>query len=135
MKSSSASPDVVRMSRCSAAIEARLPATSSVTMAGSVSIGAGGPPAGGAPGGPPPGPWSGGDGRKSPRSTMLCSASPMSGSDVPRASRSPARVAGEARPWVTSTKSLPAASCIGGSAVSWNSESPRGFMGSVIICW
>ena len=47
-------------------------------MAGSVSIGAGAPPAGG-----PPGPSSGSDGMKSPRSTTVCSASPISGSDLP----------------------------------------------------
>ena len=34
-----------------------------------------------------------------------------------------------------STNSRPAASYIGGSAVNWNSEYPRGFIGSVIICW
>ena len=33
---------------------------------------------------------------KSPRSRMVCSASPISGSDLPRASRRPARLAGEA---------------------------------------
>ena len=34
----------------------------------------------------------------------------------------------------TSTNSLPPASYIRGIAVSWNTESPSGFMGSVIIC-
>ena len=92
MKSSRADPDFVRMSRFNAATEAWLRPISSVTMAGSVSIGAGAPPGGG-----PPGPSSGSDGMKSPRSTMVCSASPMSGSDLPRASRRPARLAGEAR--------------------------------------
>ena len=77
MKSSSADPDFVRMSRFRAAIEAWVRPISSVTMAGSVSIGAGAPPAGG-----PPGPSSGSDGMKSPRSRMVCSASPISGSDL-----------------------------------------------------
>ena len=43
MKSSSADPDFVRMSRFKAAMEAWLRPISSVTMAGSVSIGAGAP--------------------------------------------------------------------------------------------
>ena len=59
-------------------MDAWLRPISSVTMAGSVSIGAGAPPAGG-----PPGPSSGSDGMKSPRSRMVCSASPISGSDFP----------------------------------------------------
>ena len=46
MKSSSADPDFVRMSRFKAAMEAWLRSISSATMAGSVSIGAGAPPAG-----------------------------------------------------------------------------------------
>ena len=71
---------------------------------------------------------------KSPRSRTVCSASPISGSDFPRSSRKPARLAGEARIWVTSTNSLPPASSMGRPAVSWNRESPSGFMGSVIIC-
>jgi hypothetical protein len=50
MKSSSAVPDFVRMSRFNAAMEAWLRRISSATMAGSVSIGvAAGTPAGGAP--------------------------------------------------------------------------------------
>ena len=129
MKSSSADPDFPRMSRCNAATDAWLLPISSVTIAGSVSIGAGAAPAGG-----PPGASSGSDGMKSPRSMMVCSASPISGSDCARASMF-ARLAGVARILVTSTNSLPAASCIGGPAVSWNREIPRGFMGSVIICW
>ena len=79
MKSSSAGPDFVRMSRFAAAIEAWLRAISSATMAGSVSIGSAAPPSGG-----PPGSSSGSDGMKSPRSRMVCSASPISGSDFPR---------------------------------------------------
>ena len=51
MKSNSAGPDFVRMSRFRAAMDAWLRSISSVTMAGSVSIGAGAPPAGG-PAGP-----------------------------------------------------------------------------------
>ena len=81
------------MSRCKAAMDAWLRAISSVTMAGSVSIGAGAPPAGAAGRGPS----SGSDRMKSSRSTMVCSASPISGSDLPRTSRRPARLAGEAR--------------------------------------
>ena len=49
-------------------------------------------------------------------------------------SKRPARLAGEARRWVTSTNSLPPASYIGARAVSCHMESPRGFMASVIIC-
>ena len=71
---------------------------------------------------------------KSPRSRTVCSASPISGSDFPSISRRPARLAGEARPWVTSTNSLPPASAMGRRVVSCHKESPRGFMGSVIIC-
>ena len=78
MKSSSAGPDFVRMSRFRAAMDAWLRSISSVTMAGSVSIGAGAPPGGG-----PAGPSSGSDGMKSPRSRTVCSASPISGSDLP----------------------------------------------------
>src|SRR3990170_672507 len=46
MKSRSADPDFVRMSRFRAAMEAWLRPISPATMAGSVSIGAGAPPAG-----------------------------------------------------------------------------------------
>src|ERR1039458_8826662 len=49
MKSSSAGPDFVRMSRFNVAMEAWLRSTSSATMAGSVSIGAGGAAARGPP--------------------------------------------------------------------------------------
>ena len=85
-------------------------------------------------GGPAPGSSSGSDRMKSPRSRMVCSASPISGSPLPMTSRRPARVVGEASRWATSTNSLPPASYIRGRAVSWKRESPRGFMGSVIIC-
>ncbi|HZY57863.1 MAG TPA: PEP/pyruvate-binding domain-containing protein [Rubrobacteraceae bacterium] len=129
MKSSSADPDFVGMSRFKAAMEAWLRPISSATMAGSVSIGAGAPPAGA-----PPGLASGSDRMKSPRSRMVCSASLISGSDFPRTSRRPARLAGEARPRVTSTNSLPPSSYMGRPAVSCHRESPRGFMASVIIC-
>jgi hypothetical protein len=91
-KSSSAGPDRVRMSRCMAAMDARLRSISSGTMAGSVSIGAA-PLPGGAQAGP-----SSGTGRmKSARSRTLCSASPISGSDLPARSSRLARLAGEAR--------------------------------------
>jgi len=129
MKSISADPDFVRMSRFKVTIEAWLRPISSATMAGSVAIRLGAPPAGG-----PLGPSSGSDRMKSRRARIVRSASPISGSDLPRTSRSPARLAGQARRAVTSTNNLPAASYIGVPAVSWNSESPRGFMGSVIIC-
>ena len=71
---------------------------------------------------------------KSPRSRTVCSASPISGSDLPKASRRPARLAGDARPRVTSTNSLPPASCMGRMAVSCHREIPKGFLASVIIC-
>ena len=124
MKSSSAGPDFVRMSRFKAAMEAWLRSISSATMAGSVSIGAGAPPAGG-----PPGPSSGSDGMKSPRSRMVCSASPISGSALPRTSRRPARLAGEARRRVTSTNSLPPASCIGAQGRQLPQGEPQGLHG------
>ena len=54
MKSSSAGPDFERMSRFKAAIGGLVRSISSVTMAGSVSIGAGAS-RGGAPGGTRPG--------------------------------------------------------------------------------
>ena len=130
MKSSSAGPDFVRMSRFKAATEAWLLSIRSVTIAGSVSIGAGGSPAGGAPGAS-----SGSDGMKSPRSRTVCSASLISGSDFPMRSRRPARLAGDARRRVASTNSLPPASTIGAGVVSSQKESPSGFMASVIICW
>ena len=77
---------------------------------------------------------SGSDGMK-PRSTTVCSASPISGSSLPIMVRRAARIAGDARRCATSTNSLPPASYIRGSAISWCTESPSGFMGSVIICW
>ena len=84
-------------------MDAWLRSISPVTMAGSVSIGADAPPAGG-----PPGPASGSDGTKSSRSRTVSSASLISGSPLPMTSRRPARLAGEARRRVTSTNSLPA---------------------------
>ncbi len=71
---------------------------------------------------------------KPSRSRMVCSASPVSGSDLPRASRRPARLAGEASLWVTSTNRRPPASAMGAGVVICQKDSPRGFMGSVIIC-
>ena len=129
MKSRSADPDFVRMSRFAAAMEAWLRLISSVTMAGSVSIGAG-PLLGGAQ----TGPSSVSDGMKSPRSRTVCSASPISGSDVPAIASKPARLVGDARIWVTSTNSRPPASAMGRGVVICQKESPRGFIGSVIIC-
>ena len=124
MKSSSADPDFVWMSRFKAATEAWLRPISSVTMAGSVSIGSGA-----SAGGAAPGPSSGSEGMKSPRSRMVSSASPISGSDFPRASRTAARLAGEARRLVTSTNSLPPASYMGAGVISRNSGEPQGFHG------
>ena len=46
---------------------------------------------------------------------------------------SPARLVGEPSAWVTSTNSLPPASAMGRGVVICQKESPRGFMGSVII--
>jgi hypothetical protein len=80
MKSNSAVPDFVWMLRFKAAMDAWLRPISSVTMAGSVWIGAGAPPARG-PAGPPSS--AGSEGMKSPRSRMVCSASPISGSPSP----------------------------------------------------
>jgi hypothetical protein len=100
-----------------------------VTTAGSVSIGAGGPPNNG------PGELSSGTGRMKPsRSAMLRSASPVSGSPFPMTSRRPARLDGEASRWVTSTNRRPPASAIGAGVVICQKESPSGFIGSVIIC-
>ena len=129
MKSSSADPDFVRMSRSKAALEAWLRSISSVTMAGSVSIGAGAS-RGGAPAGTLV---------RERRDEVVAfddglQRVPDQRIGLPQGSRMPARVAGEARPWVTSTNSLPPASYIRGRAVSCHRESPRGFMGSVIIC-
>jgi hypothetical protein len=129
MKSRSSNPDFVEMSRCKMAMEPSLRPISSVTMAGSISIGSGT-----LPGGVPPGPSSGRVAMKSPRSMTVASASPISGSDLPKASNTPARVAGEPSAGATSTNSLPPASAMGRGVVSCHSESPRGFMGSVIIC-
>ena len=112
------------MSRFNVAMEAWLRSISSVTMAGSVSIGAGALPGGG-----PPGPSSGRAGMKSPRSRMVCSASPSSGSDLPATSRRPARLAGEPSAWVTSTNSLPPASAIGRGGRQLPKGEPQGLHG------
>ena len=130
MKSSRAGPDSGRMSRFSAAMEDWVWSICSATIAGSASLGSRGPPTGLMPVG------SSGHGRTKPsRSRMVASASPISGSDFPIIPTRAARLPGDASRRVTSTNSLPPASYIRGKAVSWNSESPRGFMGSVIICW
>lgn len=129
-KSNSATPVNVAMSRRRAAMDVWLRSTSSETMAGSVSIGAGAPPTVG-----PTGPPSGSVGTKSGRSRTISSASLISGSDLPIISRKPARLVGDASSRVASTNSLPPASCVDAMAVSCHMESPSGFMGSVIICW
>ena len=121
MKSSSAGPDFAAMSRFSAAMEAWLRSISSVTMAGSVSIGAGALSAG-----VPAGSSSGRAGMKSPRSRMVRSASPISGSDLPRAFSRPARLAGEPSSWVTSTNSRPPASAIGRRGRQLPQREPQG---------
>ncbi len=113
MNSSSADPDCDRMACLRASTDAWLASISSVTIAGSVSIEAGAPPGGG-----PAGTSSGSVGMKSPRSTRLCSASPISGSPWRIISSRPARLVGEASRSKTSTNNLPPASCITGSAVS-----------------
>ena len=69
------------------------------------------------------------------RSRTVCSASPISGSDLCSASRRPARVVGEASLCVTSTNSRPPASAIGAGVVICQKDNPSGVMGSVIICW
>src|SRR5947209_8321473 len=66
MKSNSADPDFARMSRFKAAMDAWLRPIRSVTMAGSVSIGACAPPPSARPG-----PSSGSEGMKSPREDAL----------------------------------------------------------------
>jgi hypothetical protein len=129
MKSSSVCPDSFSMSRREAATDASLRAIRSVTMAGSVSIGAGAPPNSG------PGAPSSGSGRMKPsRSRMVCSASPVSGSPFAMSSRRPARLAGEATRWVTSTNRRPPASAMGAGVVICQKDSPSGFIASVIIC-
>ena len=129
MKSKSAAPDFPWMSAFKAARDASLCTTSAVTMAGSVSSGAG------AFAGAPFVPGSATVRMKSPRARTVSSALPNRGSDLPTIARRPARLAGEARAAVTSTKTLPPASCMGAAAVSCQKETPNGFMGSVIICW
>ncbi len=130
MKSSSAEPDFVRMSRFRAATESWLRAISSVTMAGSVSIGAGASPAGAWPGAS-----SGSDGMKSPRSRIVSQRVPGQRIGPPQ-DLEEAGAAGRGRQALaTSTNSRPPASCIGRGVVSCHTESPRGFMASVIICW
>ncbi len=129
MKSNSADPDFVRMSRFDAAMDAWVRSISSVTMAGSVSIGSGAPPGRG------PGEPSSGSGRMKPsRSRMVFTASPISGSDFPMSSRSSTPLVGEASLRVTSTNRRPPATAMGAGVVICQKESPRGFMGSVIIC-
>ena len=127
MKSISAAPDSPRMSRLRVATEAWFCSIRSATTAGSVSIGAGGT-AGGATAGA-----SSATDAMNPRSMMVSSASPISGSPRPSIATSPGRLAGDARRAVTSTNSRPPASYMRGRAVICHRESPRGFMGSVII--
>ena len=134
MKSSSAGPDCVRMSRFSAATEAWFFSISSATMAGSVATWASALPAvapadvaaldGSS--------WS--DRMKPPRARTFSSASLNSGSAFPMTARRLARLAGEASRRVTSTNSRPPASRMGARVVILKKESPRGFIASVIIC-
>ena len=51
------------------------------------------------------------------------------------ASSRAARLAGDDMPAVTSTNSRPPAVRIGARDVSCHTDSPRGRIGSVIICW
>jgi hypothetical protein len=129
IKSNSADPDFAWMSRFNVAMDAWLVSISLATMAGSVSI-----EAGAAPGGIALSPSSGQAGMKSLRSSMVRSASPSSGSDLPATISKPSRVAGEPSCLVTSTNSRPPASAMGRGVVSCHTESPRGLMASVIIC-
>ena len=130
MKSTNASPDFDRMLRSRAAMEDWFRAISSVTTAGSVSIGTCVPPPNNGPGGPS----SGSSWMKSSRSRIVRMASSVSGSDLPIASRRAARLDGVANRWVTSTNSRPPASAIGAGVVICQKASPSGFIGSVIIC-
>ena len=107
MKSSSTDPDFVRMSRFKAAIEV-LAVFDQLGGDGRIGLDRGVSAAGRRPGGPS----AGSDGMKSPRSRMVCSASPISGSDFPRPPRrdlrgSPVKPASG----VTSTNRPPA--CLG----------------------
>ena len=128
MKSSSADPDFVRMSRFSVAMEAWLRPIRSATMAGSVSIGAGRRHAGARPG-----PSSGSDGMKSPRSRMVSQRVP----DQRIASSHDLQEAGSAR-WRRQVRGdideqPPTGHVHRPRVVSCQKESPRGFMASVII--
>ena len=118
------------MSLFNLAMEASLRSISPVTMAGSVSMGAGTPRSAASPLDSRPGGWGG-----SRRVRGWSVARPRSrGSPLPRTSKRPARLAGDAKPKATSTNSLPPATYIGRGVVSCQKESPRGFMASVIIC-
>jgi hypothetical protein len=65
---------------------------------------------------------------------ILCSASPMSGSDRPMTANNPARDDGDPSSFVTSTNNRLPATYIGREVVSCHIDSPSGFMASVIIC-
>ena len=110
-------------------MEARLRSISPATTAGSTSTGSGAPP---------PNRQAGLSsvlvGMKPSRSSTDRSASPMRGSDRPSVSSRPARAVGEPSTGATSTNSRPPASAMGRGVVSCHSDSPRGFIGSVIIC-
>src|ERR1019366_3251382 len=77
---------------------------------------------------------SGDDFIKSSRSTMVMSASFMSGSDFPKASITIFLLTGEARLCVISTNNLPPTLRMGALVVNRKKDNPNGFMGSVIIC-
>ena len=111
------------MSRRRVASESSRSRTSSGTRSGSASTAAGDPGAG-ARSGAVPGP-SGSVGTR-PRSRTFRRASPVSGSPRPIASRVAVRVPGEARRAATSTNSRPPASCMGGRAVSCQTERAQG---------
>ena len=121
MKSNSAGPDFVRMSRFRAAMDAWLRSISSVTMAGSVSIGAGAPPGGGPPG------------RlvRERRDEVAAVEDGLQRVPDQRIGLPQHRPGGRrgspARPgaWVTSTNSLPPASCIGAAVVSCHNGEPE----------
>ena len=127
MKSTNLS-DFVRMVRSKAALDASLPWISSVTMAGSVSIGAVVLPNSG-PGEPcqerPDEAVALEDGLQRVPGQRI--GSPQGLQDAGAARR-------RGQPWVTSTNRRPPASAMGAGVVICQKESPRGFMGSVIIC-
>ncbi len=75
------------------------------------------------------GPSSGSDGMKSPRSRTVCSASRISGSDLPDDLQEARAARGRGQARVTSTNSLPPASCIGARGRQLPHREPQGLHG------